>query len=201
MAEAFAFTFGLEEEFFLAHPKSRSLATQVPASLLRACRRRFGDAVAPELLRSQIELVSPVFDSHEQALETMTQLRRGIAEIAIEKHLRLFAAGTPPIAAWGEQTETPKARYRNLMDLFQIVGRRNVLCGLHVHVGVPPGVDRVQLMNRVMPWLPAFLALSTSSPIWSTISTTWASPRRTSGRGSAWSCSSIWWCCSFSPTG
>lgn len=166
MAEPLAFTFGLEEEFFLAHPKSRSLATHVPASLLRACRRRFGDAVAPELLRSQIELVSPVFDSHAQALETMTQLRRGIAEIAIEKHLRLFAAGTPPIAAWGEQTETPKARYRSLMDLFQIVGRRNVLCGLHVHVGVPAGVDRVQLMNRVMPWLPAFLALSTSSPIW-----------------------------------
>lgn len=166
MHDDFAFTFGIEEEFFLAHPKSRSLATHVPASLLRACRRRFGDAVAPELLRSQLELVSPVFDHHAQALETMTLLRRGVAEIAIEKNLRLFAAGTPPIAAWGEQTETPKARYRGLMDLFQIVGRRNVLCGLHVHVAVPPGVDRVQLMNRVMPWLPAFLALSTSSPIW-----------------------------------
>lgn len=166
MHDDFAFTFGIEEEFFLAHPKSRSLATHVPASLLRACRRRFGDAVAPELLRSQLELVSPVFDHHAQALETMTRLRRGVAEIAIEKNLRLFAAGTPPIAAWGEQTETPKARYRGLMDLFQIVGRRNVLCGLHVHVAVPAGVDRVQLMNRVMPWLPAFLALSTSSPIW-----------------------------------
>ena len=166
MHDDFAFTFGIEEEFFLAHPKSRSLATHVPASLLRACRRRFGDAVAPELLRSQVELVSPVFDHHAQALETMTRLRQGVAEIAIEKNLRLFAAGTPPIAAWGEQTETPKARYRGLMDLFQIVGRRNVLCGLHVHVAVPAGVDRVQLMNRVMPWLPAFLALSTSSPIW-----------------------------------
>jgi len=166
MPETSAFTFGLEEEFFLAHPKSRSLATRVPPSLLRACRRRFGDAVAPELLRSQVELVSPVFDTHAQAHETMTTLRRGVAEIAIDKHLRLFAAGTPPIAAWGEQTETPKARYRNLMDAFQIVGRRNVLCGLHVHVAVPAGVDRVQLMNRVMPWLPAFLALSTSSPIW-----------------------------------
>jgi len=164
--EDFKFTFGIEEEFFLAHPKSRSLATRVPASMLRACRRRFGDAVAPELLRSQVELVSPVFATYAEALETMTRLRRGVADIAIEKDLRLFAAGTPPIAAWGEQSETPKARYRGLMDMFQIVGRRNVLCGLHVHVAVPAGVDRVQLMNRVMPWLPAFLALSTSSPIW-----------------------------------
>lgn len=166
MTDDTAYTFGLEEEFFLAHPKSRSLATHVPASLLHACRRRFGDAIAPELLRSQIELVSPIFGSHTEALETMTRLRRGIAEIAIEKNLRLFAAGTAPIAAWGEQSETPKARYRGLMDAFQIVGRRNVLCGLHVHVAIPAGVDRVQLMNRIMPSLPAFLALSTSSPIW-----------------------------------
>jgi carboxylate-amine ligase len=64
------------------------------------------------------------------------------------------------------QVETPKARYRELMEDFQIVGRRNVLCGLHVHVAVPAHIDRVVLMYRVMHWLPVFLALSTSSPFW-----------------------------------
>jgi len=177
-AGAFAFTFGLEEEFFLAHPKSRALATSVPRSLLRACRRRFGEAVAPELLRSQVELVSPVFRAHDEALDAMTRLRRGVAEIAIDKDLRLFASGTPPIAAWGEQSETPKTRYRGLMDDFQIVGRRNVLCGLHVHVAVPAGEDRVRLMNRAMPWLPMFLALSASSPIWNRAPTGLASYRQ-----------------------
>lgn len=169
--QGFAFTFGVEEEFFLTHPKSRSLATAAPGSLLRACRQRFGESVAPELLRSQIELVSPVFERCEQAAEEMTRLRRGVAEIALEKNLRLTACGTHPIAAWEEQVETPKARYRELMGDFQIVGRRNVLCGLHVHVAVPEGVDRVQLMNRVMHWLPVFLALSTSSPFWSRAAT------------------------------
>ena len=96
----------------------------------------------------------------------MTRLRRGVAEVAIEKGLRLMAAGTHPICAWGEQLETPKKRYRDIMEDFQIVARRNVLCGLHVHVAVPPDVDRVALMNRVMHWLPLFLALSTSSPFW-----------------------------------
>jgi carboxylate-amine ligase len=163
---SFPFTFGVEEEFFLTHPRSRSLALQVPHSLLRACRRRFGDAVVPELLWSQIEVVSPVFERHEQAVQEMERLRRGVAEIATEKGFRLVAAGTHPIAAWGEQIETPKRRYRAIMDDFQIVARRNVLCGLHVHVAVPPGVDRVVLMNRVMHWLPVFLALSTSSPFW-----------------------------------
>jgi carboxylate-amine ligase len=77
-----------------------------------------------------------------------------------------MASGTHPIAAWRAQVETPKVRYRELMHDFQIVGRRNVLCGLHIHVAVPPQVDRVVLMNRVLHWVPVFLALSTSSPFW-----------------------------------
>ncbi|MEP7276921.1 MAG: carboxylate-amine ligase, partial [Betaproteobacteria bacterium] len=162
----FPYTFGIEEEFFLTHPRSRSLAIEVPRSFLRACRRRLGDAIAPELLWSQVEIVSPVFERQAQAREEMTRLRRGVAEIAIEKGLRLLAAGTHPICAWGEQLETPKERYRKIMTDFQIVARRNVLCGLHIHVAVPPQVDRVALMNRVLPWLPVFLALSTSSPFW-----------------------------------
>jgi len=164
--EGFPFTFGIEEEFFLAHPKSRALAVEVPRSFFRACQRRFGSAIAPELLWSQIEVVSPVFSGHDQAREELTRLRRGVAEVAIEKDFRLVAAGTHPICAWGEQIETPKRRYREIMVDFQIVARRNVLCGLHIHVAVPAGIDRVVLMNRVMHWLPIFLALSTSSPFW-----------------------------------
>jgi carboxylate-amine ligase len=168
---SFRWTFGIEEEFFLAHPRSRALATSVPRSLLRACRRRFGAAIAPELLHSQIEIVSPVLERCDEARETLSALRRGVAAIAADKDLRMLAAGTHPIAAWGEQVETPKNRYRDIMEDFQIVARRNVLCGLHVHVAVPPGMDRVALMNRVMPWLPAFLALSTSSPFWNRAAT------------------------------
>jgi len=165
-ADRFPYTFGIEEEYFLTDPRSRALTIEVRRSFLRACRRRFGNAIASELLWSQIEIVSPVFERHDQAREELVRLRRGVAQIAIEKDLRLLAAGTHPICAWGEQLETPKQRYRQLMDDFQIVARRNVLCGLHVHVAVPPGVDRVVLMNRMMHWLPVFLALSTSSPFW-----------------------------------
>ncbi|MGO4779141.1 YbdK family carboxylate-amine ligase, partial [Lysobacter sp. 2RAB21] len=62
------------------------------------------------------------------------------------------------------QPDTP--RYRRLVEDFQIVARRSQVCGLHVHVQLPDGVDRVQVMNRAMPWLPLLLALSTSSPFW-----------------------------------
>jgi carboxylate-amine ligase len=164
--EAFEYTFGIEEEFFLVHAGSRALADEVPPSMISACRRRLGAAVVPELLRSQVELVSPVFRDHAEAATHMARLRREVAEIAAAKSLRMVAAGTAPIASWAGQRESRQRRYRALMDEFGIVGRRNVLCGLHVHVAVPEGVDRVKLMARVMPSLPLFLALSTSSPFW-----------------------------------
>lgn len=161
-----AYTFGIEEEFFLVNPTTRNAATRVPKLLLKLCRQRFGDYVEHELMQSQIEISSPVFERDDDARTEMRRLRRGVAEIAAASNLRLVAAGTHPLSAWHEQVHTEKTRYARIVDDFQILGRRNLLCGLHVHVAPPPGVDRVALMNRLMPWLPLFLALSTSSPFW-----------------------------------
>jgi carboxylate-amine ligase len=40
------------------------------------------------------------------------------------------------------------------------------MCGLHVHVEVPDPDLRVEMMHRLVPFLPLLLALSTSSPFW-----------------------------------
>ena len=47
-----------------------------------------------------------------------------------------------------------------------MLGRRDVVCGMHVHVEVPRPDERVELMNRVLPYTPLLLALSASSPFW-----------------------------------
>ena len=52
------------------------------------------------------------------------------------------------------------------MDDLQMIGRRNMLCGLHVHVELPDPDDRVDVMTRMLPYLPLFIALATSSPFW-----------------------------------
>jgi carboxylate-amine ligase len=41
-----------------------------------------------------------------------------------------------------------------------------MLCGLHVHVELPDPDDRVDVMTRMLPYLPLFIALATSSPFW-----------------------------------
>lgn len=159
-------TFGIEEEYFLVHPRTRNMVKRVPRALITECQRRYGKVVTPELMQSQVEVASPVFRSSAEARETMLALRRGVAEVAAERGYRLVAAGTHPFASWRGAQPTRKPRYARLIDDFKMVGRRNLLCGLHLHAAVPPHVDRVQLMNRLMPWLPVFLALSTSSPFW-----------------------------------
>ena len=160
------FTFGIEEEFFISHRRTRNVATRLPRRRVRQAERELGEGVTHELLQCQLELVSPILDSLEGARRHVVDSRRTLARIAASQGLGLVAAGTHPFAAWSEQEITDDPRYEDVLQGFQIVGRRNLLCGLHVHVAVPAGVDRVQLMNRAMRWLPLFLAFSTSSPFW-----------------------------------
>jgi len=160
------YTFGIEEEYFLCDADSRLLAREVNPRLLVAAQERLGEAATTELLQSQIEVASPVFSHATEALAVMRRFRRELADLAGEEGLKLMAASTHPLGDWGVQHVTGRPRYEKLLADFRILGQRNVICGMHVHVAVPEGVDRVQLMNRAMPFLPLFLALSCSSPFW-----------------------------------
>jgi glutamate---cysteine ligase / carboxylate-amine ligase len=164
--QQFDHSFGIEEEYFLSSAATGNLAARVPQRLLTAAKERLGESVTAELLQSQIEIASPIFHSIDEARDSMARMRRELAALVATMGLRLTAASTHPLGAWREQWVTEKPRYDQLMSDFRIIGQRNLVCGMHVHVAVPDGVDRVVLMNRAMPWLPVFLALSTSSPFW-----------------------------------
>jgi carboxylate-amine ligase len=53
-----------------------------------------------------------------------------------------------------------------MMQDLQMLGERNLLCGMHVHVQLPDVDRRVEVMRRMIPYIPLFIALSTSSPFW-----------------------------------
>jgi carboxylate-amine ligase len=94
----------------------------------------------------------------------MPLLRDSLAGIAQSHGLSLIAAGTHPLGTSHElQDRLPSSKANTN---FRIVEPAHQTCGLRVQVTVPPGIDRTALMNRSIPWLPLFLALSTSSPFW-----------------------------------
>lgn len=158
-------TLGLEEEYQLLDAETGELRP-VNEVVLDAAEPLLGETVHPELLRSQIEVSTPVCHSLEEADAELRQLRRRLNAVAARYGCRLGSAGTHPTAEWQVQEVTPSERYLNMADEFQQMARETLIFGCHVHVGIEDPDQRIQVMNRIRADLPALLALSASSPFW-----------------------------------
>lgn len=161
-----SYRFGIEEEYFLCGVESRNTLRTMPKGFIEKARSLFSADVMPELLQSQIEVATEPATDMGLAHARLLEARRGLGEIGRAHGITVVAAGTHPFAAWTRQRTTEAARYDRVMHELQMVGMRNVICGLHVHVELPDPSRRVNVMTRALPWLPLLLALSTSSPFW-----------------------------------
>lgn len=162
-------TIGIEEEYLLVDPATRELATDPPATILAQCRALIGDgggAVAPEFLRAQIEVGTPVCHSIGEARARLSHLRGCVAAAAKAEGLAPIAASTHPFADWRRQRHTDHDRYNHLAEDMQQVVQRLLICGMHIHVGIADDDLRIDLLNQVSYFLPHLLALTTSSPFW-----------------------------------
>ena len=172
------FTLGIEEEYLLVDPQTGDLAP-APDALMAACRDALGDSVSPEFLRCQIEVGTPVSADIGEARGHLAHLRRTVARIAGEYGLAPISASCHPFADWRDQFHTDKDRYHQLSRALGAVSRRMLICGMHVHVGIPSPAQRIDLMNQLSYFLPHLLALSASSPFWQGSDTGLASYRTT----------------------
>lgn len=160
------YTIGIEEEYFVFDAESRRAVRRIDNRFLARIQKDLGDRVTTEMLQSQLEVVTPVCATMEEARGHLTRYRSTLGEAASAHGLGLAAMGTFPLAFWPEQMVTPKERYDAIVDDLQMIGYRNMLCGMHVHVEVRDPDDRINLIMRLTPFLPLLLALTTSSPFW-----------------------------------
>jgi carboxylate-amine ligase len=160
------YTVGIEEEYFISHARTFAPAARIPKELTRAFLKLKYGSVTTEMMQAQVEVSTCACESFEEAREQLLGLRTMLSHTAGENGYGISASGTHPMAIWHEQTLTQKRRYRRMQDDLQIVGRRNIVCGLHVHVEVPEPQRRIPLMLRAMPYLPLLFSLSLSSPFW-----------------------------------
>ena len=160
------YTIGMEEEYFVFDARTRRAVRRTDKKFLGLAQHKLGDRVMTEMLQSQIEVATPPCASMQEARAHLSRYRRILGQVAGERGLGIAAMGTFPLAFWPEQQVTKKRRYDAIMDDLQMIGYRNMLCGLHVHVRVPDLDSRIDLIMRLTPFLPLLLALSTSSPFW-----------------------------------
>src|SRR5712675_198294 len=161
-----AYTIGIEEEYFLVDAETKMVAEQRPEAFFAAAKAALGPQLMGEMLQSQLEVATVPHRDMAAAHAELRHLRATIAAIAAQHGLAILAAGTHPTAAWETALQSPADRYDTVMHDLQMIGQRNMLCGLHVHVELPDGEDRVDVMTRMLPYLPLFVALATSSPFW-----------------------------------
>ena len=160
------YQFGIEEEYFVVDGESKAVLRKMRSAFVMALKRDLGPTVTREMLQTQIEVMTQPAVSLADARAELKNARRSVGRIAADHGLSFFASGTHPTATWSDTQQTPAQRYDGVMHDLQMIGERNLLCGLHVHVELPDPDLRVDVMRRMTPYVPLLIALATSSPFW-----------------------------------
>lgn len=158
------FTLGVELELQIVDPDTCDLTGRSPEILARWQ----GDPqrISPEIFQSMIEVnTRPCRDVHEVRQDLLGSLNE-LSRIGDELGVHFAMNGTHPFAHFTERTLYPSDRYQTLIDRNQIISRRLVIFGVHVHVGMTSGDHCFEMNNQLLNYLPHLLCLSASSPYW-----------------------------------
>ncbi len=145
-------------------------------ALLPKARARLGDDVHPELHNSQLEINTSVESTLAGVRRDVTNLRRGLSAVLAEEGYRLAASGTHPFSTWQEDPDV-NPEYAVVEREYQQLAREQIICGVHVHVGVEDPELAIRIVNGVRPWLSPLIALAANSPFWGGRDTGYASYR------------------------
>ena len=156
------FTVGVEEEYQLVEPATGALRSRARGVL----ETDWTGEIKPEMLASSIEVGTRVCHSAEELRAELSRLRLQASVAAEAEGLRVVATGTHPYDPPGTQEFNVSPVYDRLRDEYRSLAYHQSIFGLHVHVAIPPELDRAQLMNAVRQYLPHILALSASSPLY-----------------------------------
>ena len=164
---------GVEEEFHVVDLETRHSAPEVDALLADLD----GEEFAPELQRSLVETNTPVCRTLDELRGHLQRLRARLASAAEPHGLGVVAAGTVPLVDLDGGDISAGTRFARMQHEYQVLVNEQHICGVQVHVDVPDRDEAVQVVRRIAPYLPIFLAISASSPYWRGRDTGYASFR------------------------
>ena len=137
-----------------------------------------------ELFQSTVEIITGICDTPAEAHADLQATLDELRAVAAERGLRIDQLGDASVRDRSRAATSARApRYHELIEAMQWPARRLLICGMHVHVGVPDGERAITIINELTRHLPIFLALSSSSPFFEGEDSGWRRPvRRCSSR-------------------
>jgi carboxylate-amine ligase len=157
------YTLGVEIEFQTLDKATWDLTPMAPV-LLENAPSLLRPRLSPEFIQSILEIQTGVCFSLVDVENDLMQTISLAEELAEDNNCMLFSASLHPFARYRDQLLTTNDRYARIMEELQLVGRRFISQGFHVHVGMPDGETMIRVCNRIQAYLPVLLTLSTSSP-------------------------------------
>jgi carboxylate-amine ligase len=170
------YSLGVEEEFQLVELESFELVSRVEP-VLEAFAGETGAHVKPELLQSFVEASTRIGTDVGEVTRELSDLRARLARAAAAEGAAILAAGTHPFSRYADQEVTDRPRYSELAESYGWLAARQIVFGLHVHVGVSSAAKAIACANGLRNELPELLALSANSPFWQGHATGLASTR------------------------
>lgn len=117
-----------------------------------------------ELLKSMFEIVTPVCNTIDEAVEFIDNIIKEVGLIGKEHNFLIAALATHPYEKKEDSEIYEDPRYESFKEEFQIILRNFLISGLHIHAGVNSEENAIKAYNSVINYIPLFLALSANSP-------------------------------------
>ncbi|WP_369386305.1 glutamate--cysteine ligase [Streptomyces sp. CG1] len=158
-------TVGVEEEFLLVDPYTRSLVP-VASPVIATARAKLDDLVTPELTCYQAETRTEPHRNLGALAEQLYANRLLLSRAAAAHGAGLVSTGTPVLSPAGAPPVMPGERYERSARAFGALDEEQVCCACHVHVGMDSHEEAVQVSNRLRPWIAVLIAAAANSPLW-----------------------------------
>ena len=156
-------TIGVEIELQLVDNKDLNL-NNISKKVLEEVKKEFSDNIKCELIESMIEINTNICSNIEDVEKDIKKTLTYLNDILKDYKTEINCTSLHPFAIGKKQIVTENLRYKRIMKDLQIVGKRFISQGLHIHIGINGSEDAIKVNNALRIYLPLLLALTTSSP-------------------------------------
>jgi carboxylate-amine ligase len=157
------YTIGVELEFQILDKDSLNL-TPMSQEILNIVPDALKERFKPEFIQSMLEINTGICTNIGEVEKDLSGSCQLLEELAETAGCVVYASSLHPFAIAKEQKLSQGKRYGEIMEELQLVGRRLITQGLHVHVGLSDGETAIRVCDSIRTFLPVLLALTTSSP-------------------------------------